>query len=281
MKIFHKIHLWMALPFGIVMTIVCLTGALLIIEKPVTTLIAPDFYTAKVEEQKQQLAPQRTCNGDCQNCKTGCGGSTTEAAPVKSEKASVKTETAEQAEKGEKAKQGGKQKKLPFFENTLKLHRWLLDAPQTKGEHTLGKTIVGISILLFVLDLLTGLVIWWPRKKKTLRNRLKVEFGKGTAHFLHDCHVSLGFWTLAILLLIALTGLTWSFPVWKDAFTGLLGTFVEEKEIHGLIFQLHTGTWGGWFSQTLYFICCIIGASLPLTGYYLWLKPKHKHEKKK
>ena len=31
MKIFHKIHLWMALPFGIVMAIVCLTGALLII----------------------------------------------------------------------------------------------------------------------------------------------------------------------------------------------------------------------------------------------------------
>ena len=181
--------------------------------------------------------------------------------------------------KAEKAKQGGKQKKLPFFENTLKLHRWLLDAPKAKGERTLGKTIVGISIVLFVLDLLTGLVIWWPRKKKSLRNRLKVEFGKGTAHFLHDCHVSLGFWTLAILLIIALTGLTWSFSVWRDAFTGLLSTMVDEKEIHGLIFQLHTGSWGGWFSQTIYFICCLIGASLPLTGYYLWLKPKHKHKK--
>ena len=271
MKLFHKIHLWMALPFGIVMTIVCLTGALLIIEKPVTTLIAPDFYTAKVEEPKPKSVPQRTCNGDCQKCKTGCGGSTTEAAPVKSEK----------AEHPEKAKQGSQQKKLPFFETTLKLHRWLLDAPQTNGERTLGKTIVGISILLFVLDLLTGLVIWWPRKKQTLLHRLRVEYGKGTQHFLYDCHVSLGFWTLAILLLIALTGLTWSFPIWREAFAGLLGMFVDEKEIHGLIFQLHTGTWGGWFSKTLYFICCLIGASLPLTGYYLWLKPKHKHKKKK
>ena len=272
MKIFHKIHLWMALPFGIVMAIVCLTGALLIIEKPVTTLIYPDFYEVKPIGPAPGPAPeparQPTCNGDCQNCKTGCGGNTTETGPVK-------------AEKAEKAPKGDKQKKLPFFENTLKLHRWLLDAPQTKGERTLGKTIVGISIVLFVLDLLTGLVIWWPRKKKSLRNRLKVEFGKGTAHFLYDCHVSLGFWTLAILLLIALTGLTWSFPIWREAFAGLLGMFVDEKEIHGLIFQLHTGTWGGWFSKTLYFICCLIGASLPLTGYYLWLKPKHKHKKKK
>ena len=286
MKIFHKIHLWMALPFGIVMTIVCITGALLIIEKPVTTLIEPNFYETKVEEPAPQPAPQRTCTGDCQNCKTGCGGSTAEASPARSEMAeetekASQTGMAERHGKAEKGRKGGKQKKLPFFENTLKLHRWLLDAPQTKGERTLGKTIVGISIVLFVLDLLTGLVIWWPRKKKSLRNRLKVEFGKGTAHFLHDCHVSLGFWTMAILLLIALTGLTWSFPVWKDAFTGLLGTFVEEKEIHGLIFQLHTGTWGGWVSQTIYFICCIIGASLPLTGYYLWLKTKHKHKKKK
>ena len=280
MKLFHKIHLWMALPFGIVMTIVCLTGALLVIEKPVTTLIDPDFYTVKVEEPAPEPAlqpapepaPQRTCNGDCQNCKTGCGGNTTEADPIKSEKA-------EQPVKAEKAKQGGKQKKLPFFENTLKLHRWLLDAPKAKGERTLGKTIVGISILLFVLDLLTGLVIWWPRKKKTLLHRLKVECNKGASHFLYDCHVSLGFWTLAILLIIALTGLTWSFPVWRDTFTGLLGTMVDEKEIHGLIFQLHTGTWGGWFSQSLYFICCLIGASLPLTGYYLWLTAKHKHKK--
>ena len=272
MKIFHKIHLWMALPFGIVMTIVCLTGALLIIEKPVTTLIYPDFYEVKPIEPAPQPAPesarQPTCNGDCQNCKTGCDGNTTETGPVK-------------AEKAEKAPKADKQKKLPFFETTLKLHRWLLDTPQTKGERTLGNTIVGISILLFALDLLTGLVIWWPRKKQTLLHRLKVECGKGTQHFLYDCHVSLGFWTLAILLLIALTGLTWSFPIWREAFAGLLGMFVEEKEIRGLIFQLHTGSWGGWVSQTIYFFCCIIGASLPLTGYYLWLKPKHKHEKKK
>ena len=140
MKIFHKIHLWMALPFGIVMAIVCLTGALLIIEKPVTTLIYPDFYEVKPIEPAPGPAPeparQPTCNGDCQNCKTGCGGNTTETGPVK-------------AEKAEKAPKGDKQKKLPFFETTLKLHRWLLDAPQTKGERTLGNTIVGISILLF------------------------------------------------------------------------------------------------------------------------------------
>ena len=44
MKTFRKIHLWLAMPFGIVISIICLTGALLVIEKPVTRMLYPDFY---------------------------------------------------------------------------------------------------------------------------------------------------------------------------------------------------------------------------------------------
>ena len=70
MKLFHKILLWMALPFGIVMTIVCLTGALLVIEKPVTTLIDPDFYTVKVEEPAPE--PAHTTPAFAGNPARGC-----------------------------------------------------------------------------------------------------------------------------------------------------------------------------------------------------------------
>lgn len=33
---------------------------------------------------------------------------------------------------------------------------------------------------------------------------------------------------------------------------------------------LHTGTWLGGFSQLLYFLAALIGGCLPLSGYYLW-----------
>ena len=37
-KFFRKLHLWVSVPFGIVITITCFTGALLVFEKEITAL---------------------------------------------------------------------------------------------------------------------------------------------------------------------------------------------------------------------------------------------------
>jgi uncharacterized iron-regulated membrane protein len=42
------------------------------------------------------------------------------------------------------------------------------------------------------------------------------------------------------------------------------------------VYQLHTGKWGGIYSKILYFIACLIGTSLPITGYWLWLSRRKK-----
>ena len=57
---------------------------------------------------------------------------------------------------------------------------------------------------------------------------------------------------------------------------------------HGWIYSIHVGSWGGLLTRLLTFLAALFGASLPLTGYYLWLKkmsssgekrlPKHFHE---
>ena len=46
------------------------------------------------------------------------------------------------------------------------------------------------------------------------------------------------------------------------------------QNLKGLIYSLHVGTWGGPVTKVLYFLAALIGATLPLTGYYLWLKKK-------
>ena len=40
----------------------------------------------------------------------------------------------------------------------------------------------------------------------------------------------------------------------------------------GLLFALHTGSWGGWVTQVVYFLAALVGGTLPLTGYYLWIR---------
>lgn len=42
-----------------------------------------------------------------------------------------------------------------------------------------GKMIVGTATLMFVFVLISGIVIWWPRTKKVLKNSLKIVINKG------------------------------------------------------------------------------------------------------
>lgn len=158
-----------------------------------------------------------------------------------------------------------------FFRETLRLHRWLLDAPAKKGERSAGKEVVGYGTLAMTAVLLSGVVVWWPRNKKVLRNRLSVSMGKGWRRFWYDSHVSVGFYATIPLLLMCLTGLVWSFPWWKEAFWSLLD-FVPPEGRKRFLYTLHTGSWGGTATKALYFLAALIGAALPLTGYYLWWK---------
>ncbi len=44
------------------------------------------------------------------------------------------------------------------------------------------------------------------------------------------------------------------------------------ERMGGIVHTIHVGDWGGWFSDILYLMAVLLGATLPLTGYYLWIK---------
>ena len=83
--------------------------------------------------------------------------------------------------------------------------------------------IVGTATLMFVFVLLSGIVIWWPRTKKVLKNSLKIVTNKGWRRFCYDLHVAGGMYTLIFLLAMALTGLTWSFSWYRTGFYKVFG----------------------------------------------------------
>ena len=124
----------------------------------------------------------------------------------------------------------GWNKSYPFFQTMRKLHRWLMDVPPRKGDKTVGKTIVGVTTLVFVAILISGVVIWIPQTKKALKNRLQVSCNKGWRRFWYDSHVSLGFYTTLFLLVMTLTGLTWSFTWYRTAAYSLFGGTAPKVE---------------------------------------------------
>lgn len=44
MKFFHKLHLWLSVPFGIIITLICFSGAMLVFEPEITRILKSEVY---------------------------------------------------------------------------------------------------------------------------------------------------------------------------------------------------------------------------------------------
>lgn len=116
----------------------------------------------------------------------------------------------------------GQSEKLPFFSAMLSLHRWLMGAAQSaSGGMSVGKFLVGLSTLLLVIILLTGILMWLTNRHKPQTKSLTISFTKGWPRFGHDLHVAGGIYATILLLAMSLTGLTWSFGWYRTGFYSL------------------------------------------------------------
>lgn len=395
-KIFRKIHLWLSVPFGLIITLVCFSGAMLVFENEVNEWFRRDLYY--VETVKESPLPMdkllekvATTLPDSVSV-TGVSissdpGRAYQVSLSKPRRASLYVDQYTGEVKGKSERSG-----FFMFMFMFRMHRWLLDSMNPGNEGIFwGKMIVGVSTLLLVFVLISGIVIWWPRTRKALKNSLKITATKGWRRFWYDLHVAGGMYALIFLLAMALTGLTWSFPWYRTAFYKVFGVEVQQRaaqgheqksdaqkrdtklaahrekkregnevrkgersrrpennhsdmysvtspfvywqeiydklrrqnpeykqisissgtasvsfnrfgnqrasdrysfntdngeftetslyqhqdksgKIRGWIYSVHVGNWGGMFTRILTFIAALLGAALPLTGYYLWIK---------
>ncbi len=94
-----------------------------------------------------------------------------------------------------------------FFGFVLKGHLrlWLPDA--------IGSRIVSYSVLLFLVILVSGLFLWWPKNKKNWKQRLAFDWNGKTRwkrkNF--DLHTILGFYISSFGLILAFTGCVMAF----------------------------------------------------------------------
>ena len=109
-------------------------------------------------------------------------------------------------------------------------YRCKMGSPRAEdGGIAIGKLIVGISTIMFVFVLISGAVIWWPRNRQMLKNRLSIKWSKGCKRLLYDLHVAGGIYALVVLLALSLTGLTWSFSWYRGGFYKVFGSEVVER----------------------------------------------------
>lgn len=56
-KLFGKIHLWLSIPVGIILSIICFSGVALVFEKEITQACKPHLYKVSVPEGNAAVLP--------------------------------------------------------------------------------------------------------------------------------------------------------------------------------------------------------------------------------
>ena len=75
----------------------------------------------------------------------------------------------------------------------------------------IGQPVAATATLIFVVMLISGIVLWWPRKKKDAKQRFKIKWHARWRRVNYDLHNVLGFYVWTIALIFAFTGLVWGF----------------------------------------------------------------------
>lgn len=74
-----------------------------------------------------------------------------------------------------------------------------------------GRIVVGTSVLIFVVLMITGIILWWPKRKTDRKRSFTIKWGSRWRRVNYDLHNVLGFYSTAIALVLAVTGLSMSF----------------------------------------------------------------------
>lgn len=99
-----------------------------------------------------------------------------------------------------------------FFMIVEHLHRFLL-LPEK-----IGKQVTGISTLIFLVMLITGLILWWPKRWKNAGQNFKIRWNARWRRKNYEWHRTTGFYMVLPAIVVALTGLSFSYEWVHDSF---------------------------------------------------------------
>ncbi len=210
-KIIRKLHLWFGLTTGTVVFIVSITGAIYCFQKEITDSLQPWRF---IEAQNTPFAAPSVLI-DSAMCHVPNGKPSGITYDGKTEAAGVGIMTSEgfnlvllnPYDASFIRLNAPLQQEFNFFRFIINGHRalWL--------PYQVGRPIVGISVLLFVFLLISGLILWYPKRwtANSKEASLKIKWTAPLKRLNRDLHNVLGFYVFAFALTLAFTGLTISF----------------------------------------------------------------------
>lgn len=223
------LHRWLGLITGLVVLLLSITGCLYVFHHEISNVVRHDTFYADEVPAHQQTLPIEELQA---NAAEALGtdhlpyGLTTYKNPEKNWSAMLYKASSNDSWTYFGAMEAYKtayinpyngevegiiNEKTDFFQIMKGLHWSLLLATP------IGQPIVVWSTVIFIILLITGMVLWWPKKwnKAGKQKSFKVKWSSTWRRVNYDLHNVLGFYFLTLSLIIGFTGLYWYFPFAK------------------------------------------------------------------
>lgn len=206
-KLLFQIHLWVGIGLGLYMFLMGVTGAALVFREEmqhamhreimnpvVSSSVTPDLVALRETLQREYPGSRVT----------GIYMPTEEHSSVAGFLRKEKENLAVYMDPASGAVLGTIDSEKSFLRWLQQLHFNLLSGRT-------GRIVNGVGGVFLLLLSLTGMVIWWPGMKRWRRSTV-VDFRRKWKRVNWDLHSATGFWTLAILMLWAITGAYFTWP---------------------------------------------------------------------
>jgi uncharacterized iron-regulated membrane protein len=102
-----------------------------------------------------------------------------------------------------------------FFRLMTDWHRWLAMSGEGRAK---GRAITGVSNLAFLVLVLSGIWLWWPKNRSRVAFRNVTSFRRGVSSKARDFnwHNVIGFWSFVPLVIVVASGVVISYPWASD-----------------------------------------------------------------
>ncbi|MFW2124229.1 PepSY domain-containing protein [Acinetobacter ursingii] len=218
-KTFFQIHWFLGITAGLILSLIGVTGAIYSYEQQILEWINQDSYVVQAQAQPKLTPVQLYQHFSTQDPDIKINSITIAKDPTASSTVNI-------AKEGER--RGYNMMVNPytaqvlpeiqgrdFFQFVQQLHRTLTFGP-------VGKQITGTCTLMLIFFVLSGLYLRWP-KKHSLRQWLFVKPKLKGRNFIWDLHAVVGTWVVVFYLILAFTGLYWSYDWWRSGMFKVMG----------------------------------------------------------
>jgi uncharacterized iron-regulated membrane protein len=273
-KALFQVHLWTGIGLGLYVLLMSVTGSALVFRRELTRSLAREPRVAvgpgaRMSEDELRQVAERTYPG------------------YEVTRVSVRKNPDQAAEIWLEG-HGGRLQRLfnPYSGADLgdsirlgfRFVLWLVDLHDNLLQASTGRVLNAAGGILTALLILTGAVIWWPGSE-TWRRSLSFRWKENPKGFNWTLHSALGFWTVAFLLMWAVSGIYLSIP---SAFNAAVD-YLEPLNVNSRslrfgdqalywLAQAHFGRFAGVWAKVIWTILGLAPAVLFLTGLLMWWK---------